>query len=352
MRMLRGASAAIVALLAIASPVAAETSIEEATAAIDASDYLKARGLLTRAVAEGSHGPSDLAEIYRLSGIVAGALGDADAATEAFQRCLALDPRCALPVGTSPKITRPFTAAQELFETRAPIQIKSETAAAPPSVTVVIASDPLAMIAKVRVIAVVDGKPEQTLDGDGKDRIKIDLPEGARLDLRIAALDTHGNRVAEIGSRDVPIVIVGTTKAKPKVVVGPVPDVKPPPAAPYRARPLYLRWWLWGGTAIVFGGLGTYFGIDAMRAKNDLDALNANSSNHTFDEAKRIESGARRSVLFTNISYAAAGVFAIGAAVLYLTAPERPAAVTADDRTAIAPVIVEGGAGVAVGGRF
>ncbi len=45
-------------------------------------------------------------------------------ATTAFGRWLALDPKAALPPGTSPKITRPFTAAQDQAKGREPIKVK------------------------------------------------------------------------------------------------------------------------------------------------------------------------------------------------------------------------------------
>jgi len=211
------------------------------------------------------------------------------------------------------------------------------------------------MISKVRAIVVVDGKPEREIDkpvGDDKS-IEIDLPKGRRIDLRVAALDDHGNRLTEVGTKEVPIVIVGkgggekvvkngNGKGNGKVVA------PPPPPRPYHPRPLYWRWWLWGGVGIAFLGAGGYFGIDAVRAKNDLDALNAESSNHTFDEAKAVESHARRSVLFTNIGLAAGGVFALTATVLYLTRP-RP---STERRLALTPVVDANGGALVLGGSF
>src|SRR5436190_22808015 len=107
----RGATMALAVWLAQGSPVHAGP-IDDAKALVEASDYMRAREALTAALDSGTNGRDELVEIHRLSGIVAGALGDPKAATAAFQRALALSPDVALPPGISPKIARPFTAAQ------------------------------------------------------------------------------------------------------------------------------------------------------------------------------------------------------------------------------------------------
>lgn len=331
--------------LALAGGSARATPLDDAKTAVEASDYLKAKAALAEALASGTNGRDDLAEIYRLSGIVAGALGDPKGATAAFQRALSLSPSVALPRGTSPKIGRPFAAAQDLAKKAGgPLEIKSETQEDPPAVTVIVVADPLQMIARVRATVVVDGKPEQSFDRPASERTMIELPVGARLDVRVAVLDEKGNRLAELGSRDVPIVIIGKAPPPPPpVVIAPIKKPPPPARAP---RPLYMKWWLVGGVAIAFGAAGTYFGIDAVLAKRELDDLNRNSAEHDFSEAQDVESRARRSVLFTNIGYGAAGALAVTAAVLYLTEPRA----RRGERLTVAPV--RGGGALVLGGRF
>src|SRR5690606_3976188 len=107
----------------------------------------------------------------------------------------------------------------KLYQSNAPLEVKVETQPTPPSVTLVVQSDPMKMIARARVAVVVDGKPEQMLDGIGT----IALPAGARLDLRVTVLDASGNRLVEIGSSDVPIVIISGTKPSTKIVADPKP---------------------------------------------------------------------------------------------------------------------------------
>jgi hypothetical protein len=324
----------------------ADSDTDKAKAAVEASDYMAARTALEAALATGANGPEQLAEIYRLSGVVAGALGDAKKSTEAFERCLALAPKTTLPAGTSPKIVKPFTAAQK--SAKEPLKIKADTSSSPPSVTIVVASDPLSMIARVRVLVVVDKKPEQKIEKPASERTTIALPAGKRLDLRIAALDDKGNRLAEVGTTDVPLVIVGPGGDKDPDLVAKKPPtgepLKPPPPPP-SPRPFVLRWYTWAGASVVFLGAGAYFGYSALQAKHDLDDLNATSPNHTFDQAQAVEQRARNRVLFTNIALATGGVFAIGAGILYLTTPKAT-----ERRVAVTPV--PGGAAVVMGGQF
>jgi hypothetical protein len=296
------------------------------------------------ALVAGDNGPEAMAEIYRLTGVVSGALDDPNAATVAFQQMLALSPKATLPAGTSPKIANPFASAQSLFETKKPLAIEVDTTANPPTVVVRIVSDPLAMIVRVVVFARVDGRPDQKLERRAAAEVKIAVPLGRRIDVRVAALDEHGNRLGEIGTVDVPVVIVGgaSTDDKPPPEEKPIPDGPPAPASP---RPLYAKWWLWGGIAIGFAGGAGYFAYATRSAMNDLDRLNANSSQHTFDEAREIEDRAKLNLLLFDIGVGVAGAAAIVATLLYLTEPDhRPS----ERRATIRPAAARGVGGVVV----
>jgi hypothetical protein len=210
-----------------------------------------------------------------------------------------------------------------------------------------VVSDPLAMISRARVIAMVDKQAAKTLEKPAAAELTIALPAGARIDLRVVALDDKGNRLAEVGSVDVPIVIVGTGVVP--VIPPKVPPKKIVHETPRSPRPLYLKWWLWGGTAVALAGGATYFAFGARSAKTELDELNAHSVNHDFDEAKAVESRGKRDALLTNIGYGAAGAFAVVSVILFLTEPRA----SEEHRvTTVTPVPMRGGGAVVLGVPF
>jgi hypothetical protein len=335
-RLPRGAAIAIVTFVAIRS-AQADGPLAQAQAAIDQSDYPGAKSAVDSAITSGALGPEELADAYRLRGIVAGALGDAAAATDAFERLLALSPKATLPQGTSPKITKPFASAVAYFKTHEPLKAKAETS--PASVTLVVASDPLAMIAKVRVWASVDGKRETSIDGAGGNAIA--LPHGKRVDLRVAGLDDHGNRVVELGTSDAPLVVVGP---EDKPVERHVTPTAPRAPAPVHDRAWYARWWLWGGVTVAIAGTSLYFGYATYQAKQDLVSIEATSEQHTFDEAKQVEDRGHRDALIANIGFGVAGAAALATAILYLTRPHP----SEERMTRVTPTPLRGGAGLAL----
>lgn len=339
--MLRGL---VLALLLLEGVAWADDPLAQARQAVAQSDYVSARPALVAALQAGGHGPDEVAEIYRLTGIVAAALGDARAATDAFTRLLALSPKAELPAGTSPKIKRPFDAAARFIESHAALEVKSETAASPPAITLVVVNDPLNMIAQVRAVFTVDGGPEISRDAEASERTEIALPNGRRIDARLAALDSYGNRLAEIGSKEVPLVIVGEAPP-PAVVTPPVP--RPAPVVVHAApRPLYLRWWPYAAGAAVFSGVTLYFAWAVHSDTDELDRLNSDSATHPFGDARAVEDRARREVLFTNIGLGLTGACALAAGVLYLTTPH--------DRieTRVTAVPLRSGGAVVLGGTF
>jgi hypothetical protein len=339
---------AAVLLTMLASPVHAD-ALADARKAVAGSDYLTAQPALEEALKAGTSGPEDLAEIYRLTGIVQGALGNENAAEKAFGKWLALEPRGSLPAGTSPKITRPFEAAAATAKKKGPLAAKAETTDDPPTVTLVVASDPMKMIVGAKVYFSTDKKPEEMLRADGNKRVTIDLGTGKRIDLRLHAVDEYGNRVVELGSKDVPIVITSTGKEK-RIDPKDRDLLRTRETTPDQPRPLVLQWWLWGGATIVAAGVGGYF---AWRTKIDVDRLeylNANSLSHTWEEAQDVESSARTNLLVTNIAAGAAGAFAIGTAILFFTRPAQDEGSERELRATVTPT--RGGGAFVVGGHF
>jgi len=316
-----------------------DPNLAQARAAIESLDYKLARTSLAGALASGTYGPDEVAEIYLLTGIVTGALGDRAAAVDAFRKLLSLSPKASLVAGTTPKITRPFAEASELVRTSPPLKVATETAVSPPSVTLVVESDPMKLIAGARVTVVADGQPAQILDAKGDERVPVALPAAKRLELRIAAVDQHGNRLVELGV-DPPIVIVAPVVA---------PEIKPPVvitrpvAPPAPARALYAQWWLWGGVSVAAAATGTLFGLAVRSAGKDLDALNAASMTHDFGEAQDVLARGRRNAVISNIAFGAAGASAVAAVILFVT---RPASRSRERSLSVVPTPIRGGTAI------
>ena len=349
LRRLRVAPWIALVWLGLSRVAAADDPLAQARKFIAASDYMAARPALIAALDAGGHGPDELAEIYRLTGIVAAAIGDAPAATDAFAHLLALSPRAKLPDGTSPKITRPFDAASRSVAGQHPLEVKIETRARPPVITLVVVSDPLHMVATARAVFSVDAGAERSAEvAVASERTEVALPAGRRIDVRVAALDVHGNRLAEVGSRDMPVAIVSDAPGEaPAPLAGPAAAAPAPPgpAGSAAARPVYLRWWPYaaaGGAALAATG---YFGLAARSATDDLTRIYADPAHHRSSEASAVEDRARRDVLFTNIGLGVTGAFAIAAGALYLTAPRDREA-----RFAIVPLA--GGGAIVLGGKL
>jgi hypothetical protein len=346
--MLRGL---LLALLLTEGVAWADDSLAQARKAVAESDYAAARSQRMAARDAGGRSPDETAELYRLTGIVSAALGDTKAATEAFSRLLAVSPKAALPAGTSPKIKRPFDAAGRYVASHGGLEVKLDTSAAPPAITVELVGDPLHMVARARVAFRVDGGAEQTRESAvATRRTALALPAGRRIDARVAVLDDHGNRLVELGTRDVPVVILGEARPAPVVAAAARPAtpavIAPRDAAPIGSRPVYLRWWPYAAGAVVLGGAAGYFGLAARTDTDALNRLNADSVHHTFREARAVEDRGHRHALYANIGLGAAGAFALTAGVMYLLAPRAHV-----EPRVIAVATASGGAFV-LGGKF
>jgi hypothetical protein len=339
---------ALAAAVLVALPVtvrAEDVPLAQARAAVDASDYMTARTALQKALDAGGAEPDELAEIYKLTGIVDAALGNTKDATAAFGKWLALEPKGTLPQGTSPKITRPFDAARK----KAPkLEVKTESNGDPPWVSLVIVNDPIG-ISKVRVLVTVDGKPQKDIvrEGNGSQKIPVDLPHGHRLDVQLEALDVHGNRIAVFGSKEVPIVVITPEKAPPDHVVDNTKheDVKKHPVLVH-AEPVSWssNWHVWGiatGVALLATGALAY---ETYSSVSDLNNFNANSLDHRFSDAQSAESNARHFLLATNIGAGVTGALALGTLFFYWTRPH--------DEVQLVATPLHGGGAFAIGGRF
>jgi tetratricopeptide (TPR) repeat protein len=312
---MRHRSISVAAALALALLLAAPSSsaagepadggddLARARRALDELDYDVAWLSLERALRAGDHDPDELVEIYELSGRVAAAFGDPDDAYELFQKMLALEPERTLGPRMSPKIARPFERARTYFRRRPSLEVRFEPVPGEPTqVHVVVAADPLEMVAGVEV----DGEPV-ALVGDAS---TVALPRDAHGEVRIVVVDRHGNHLAETGWRA-------------RRAAAPVAPAEAPLDLDARAgelpapgTPIYRRWYVWSGLAVAATGVSLYFGKAAQDDWRELDRVVQNSSNYTFDDALEIERRGRRHEFFSNFGLGSAIVCAAAALVL------------------------------------
>ena len=304
------AAALVLALTVTARPARADAGVQ---AALDdarrdkaALRYAAALATVERALAMGHSDPDELAALYRLAGELAAGLDDPARATESFMALLALTPGAALPAGTSPKLATPFAAARTELAGRA-LAVRFRRASGN-RVVIVVDVDPVRAVAGARLRVHGHDGVVRAIDRAGASPFTLTVPAGSALD-SASVLDRHGNQL---------VVHDGGPSALPG------PPVPEPPVE--GGTPLYARWWLWGGTAAVLGGVGLLF-VDRMQAaEDDFAALRADSAAHDFAEADAVRARGERHALLANLSFVAAGVAGTAALVLLvrdLGAPRR-----------------------------
>jgi hypothetical protein len=321
----------LLALLASGVARADNPHFRRAQAEKMALEYDRALESLRLARELGTSDARTLAEIYRLAGEIEAGLGRNDAATESFKHLLALDPTATLAPGTSPKLAEPFAAAKAYFANRRPLTIRHQIASGPsPAAIVIVVSDPMGMVAGAAARYGVPGKRSEWARAMGRERVRIALPKAKELTVVLWAFDAHGNRLATIGSKALPIRV----RVGGRTTTGPGKRDRGP-----RSRPFYARWYTWAGVAVVSGAVGTYFGFEKLEADRDIEDLNDVSAQHDFTDTDPIERRGRRAALIANISFATAGVAAIAAGICLL----RGGGEKQPRRTAFAPLLTPGG---------
>jgi hypothetical protein len=300
----RAAAALAVALVLAATPAPAgadEPPLAEAQRFMEEVRFDKARESLDGVLRQGTSDPAGLAAIYRLRGEVSVALGDSRGAREAFSRWLMIDPAAALPAGTSPKIVAAFDATRAALADKPPLRVRA-TPTPRGSVLVVVESDPLELVRGARAsYARADGAPRR-VEGAGRGRIELLLPAEAPLVVQVAAIDLHGNALR--------LMTVERPATRPAAVAA-ARTAAPPP-------PWYARWYPWAGAAALSGAATVYFGLEARSDQEELDAVIADSGNHSYDEARDIEERGDRHALLANVGAAVTGGLAVVSGILYL----------------------------------
>ncbi len=165
----------------------------------------------------------------------------------------------------------------------------------------------------------------------------------------MAGVDRHGNRLIELGTEQRPLpldVDTGRPAAESAVAAAPAtstdaapvdqgvegggdasseepaPDVAPTQTVEQDSdsagTPFYASWILWGGVAVGLGAAGTWAGLSAQSAVDDLDDIRASEYEFEFSEAKDVADRAEQRSLIANICFATAGASAIASAILFI----------------------------------
>ena len=295
---------------AVCFPVTAhaeDSALATARKAFEDVEFAVAAQSLERALEQGGHSQVQLAEIYRLSGQVAVAMGRTQAANDAFTRWVLVEPKATFGPEVSPKITAVLEQARSsLSGKRFRLTVRSvpgsDTAPAG-SISVEISENPLAMIATVQAEFSVNGAP-RTVSAAVSSAVTLSLPTKPDGSVTIRARDSFGN---DLHSTIVPAPVPEPAVAQPIIQVDTARSAK---------RPMYARWYVWAGASAALLATGIGFGLSARSAQDELDDITAGSEQHVFRDAQRVEDRGQRSALIANVSIAASAGFAVLAGVL------------------------------------
>ncbi len=263
----------------------------------------KAGDLATEALSEGKRGPEELVTLYMILGRVSASLGQDVKAQAYFQSALSIDSNASLPQGVSPKLSEPFATAKDDLQDAKPIELLAERDDAN-QLSVQVSSDPAQLVGGIEARFEVDGKPKK-LRGDGRDIIRLDLPEGAR-NVAVLALDQYGNRLTE--ALDVQGSDAEGSTHEASLTLDDV-STQPKPA-------IYMRWQLYTGLAVVTLATGAILGDAARRKTDEIEQL---PNGTEFAVALELEDQAESRALYANISFAATGILGVTAIVMYLS---------------------------------
>ncbi len=295
-----------VALLALTGSAAADGApvLDQAEQAIGDIDYEAARDLLATALAAGGLDRAELARAHRLAGEVAAALGDATAARGHFVRWILLEPGATLRAGLSPKIVEPFTAARAEAGRLGRFTLDIEVARDAERVRIELtAKDPLALVAGMRVR--LGDSSEVGITGP---RAVLPAADAAAIDVEVTVVDGRGN----VLSRE---TFAGTAI---RAVAPPAGPAAEPGTRVHHRLPAVVRWPTWAALTVVAAGTGGYFAYRVGQAEDELAALNADSSAHSFDEAIAIQERGDRDARFTSVGFGVAGVAAVATVLTYV----------------------------------
>ncbi|HEV8323348.1 MAG TPA: hypothetical protein VG389_17155 [Myxococcota bacterium] len=191
---------------------------------------------------------ADNAELHYACAVVAATLDEADRAEELFRIALVLDATRRPPDDATPRVQAAFERARAWWAAHTPFGLAHEPPTAPPAgaplvLQVVVRSDPLKLVAGVRVYCRRRGETDFHPAGAAKRKadelvVSVDAAEGGGgVEYYLAATSASGSVVALVGGPEAPLrARVETPRPPPPGGGG---GVTPPAARPLLARPLF-----------------------------------------------------------------------------------------------------------------
>lgn len=299
--------------LARAEPDAERDALEQrATAALDELRYEQAFPLYEQLERTGRNDLQQTRLIYRRLAEIAASVRQPELATSRYQKLLAIEPGFQLEPGAPQVFRQALEQARKRAGPLAPLEVTTVHTRGEPELGVVVARDVLHLVGGAAVYR--EGDSIAIARGKGAGTIRIELPAMPRARLRVIVEDAFGNQLIAL-----PLLEV-------EVVADLAVDPTPRPSA-RASRRWYARPAVWLGVAgVAAAGVGTALGATVAGRQDTLDAILADSRNHTRAEAETARDRLEERALQANVVFVAAGVLVTGAVIAYVLEPDAESA--------------------------
>lgn len=258
------------------APAPVNPHLQEAKNLYNNLRYAEVVHKLERALAMPGNTPKQLCEIYELMGTVHVILGNQDAAVDAFNELLNVDPKYKLDPSLSPKILSIYSRVKSEFVPREAVGFEGRpsvrtTPGKKPWVEVGIVDESKAVVAME--VWYRRSEKEEFRKGPmapvGTGRYGGSLPmetknipaSGIRVEYVIVARGQKGKTLGVLGSMENPLsfTVLPTTAAPPTQGPGIKGD----------SVPWYGKWWFWTAVGVLAAGagVGIYLGMSAGGAQ-------------------------------------------------------------------------------------
>jgi hypothetical protein len=166
----------------------------------------------------------------------------------------------------------------------------------------VVQSDPVDLVAGARLTG--NGEAAVGADARGQGRIRLAMPAGGEA-RGCAALDRHGNFLVGAALVAAPVSIEPVATSTATTISG---------GGEPEGRPIYARWWLYGGVAALSAGAAVYYGLKVRSTEDELEELNQRTlveQDHdiTWADALALEDRGERYARNTNIALGVTALF-------------------------------------------